>query len=173
MTKPERNASPAATEEAHVLDTLLQRPPAVPERVDSILIGHVDGVASDGTPCVRIEAFGLSGVPAASLTPIGAEHIGRKVALGFEGGNPRRPVILGLMFEPAQWVASAPSEAVSLDVVRENGRSIVTAEDELELRCGEARILLRADGRIYLRGNYITSHAEVGQRIRGGSVQLN
>ena len=169
----EQKPSLAATEETQVLDTLLRRPAAMPERVDSILIGHVDKIAPDGAPCVTIEAFGLSGIPAASLTAIGTEHVGKKVALGFEGGNPRRPIILGLMFEPAQWVANTASEAAPLDVVREDGRSIVTAEEELELRCGEARILLRADGRIYLRGNYITSHAEVGQRIRGGSVQVN
>jgi len=170
---PEQKSSPAATGETQVLDTLLQRPAATPERVDSILVGYIDGIAPDGAPYVTIETFGFTAVPAASLTPISTEHIGKRVALGFEGGNPRRPVILGLMFEPAQWTASSTPEAAPLDVVQEGGRSIITAEDELELRCGEARILMRADGRIYLRGSYITSHAEVGQRIRGGTVQLN
>ncbi|MCL2875047.1 MAG: DUF6484 domain-containing protein [Betaproteobacteria bacterium] len=168
--KPERSSS-VATDETP-LETLLQRPAALPERVDGILVGHVDKITPDGSPCVAIEAFGLAGVLAASLTPIAEEHIGKKVALGFEAGNPRRPIILGLMFEPAQWEA-ASSDPASLNVTHEDGRCVVSAEDELELRCGEALIRLRADGRIYLRGQYITSHADVGQRIRGGSVQIN
>jgi hypothetical protein len=52
-------------------------------------------------------------------------------------------------------------------------RHVVEAAQEIELRCGEAAIVLFADGRIQLRGTYITSHASATQRLVGGSVHLN
>jgi len=58
--------------------------------------------------------------------------------------------------------------------VRVDGQSVsVKAQNEIELRCGQAAIVLTADGRITLRGTYITSHASATQRILGGSVNLN
>ncbi len=52
-------------------------------------------------------------------------------------------------------------------------RVVLRAEHEIELRCGEAALILNADGRIQLRGTYITSHASATQRILGGSVNVN
>jgi hypothetical protein len=173
-------SSPAAAAEVAeatpLLETLLQRniasPTTPPERVEGIVIGRVEKIGPDACPYVVIDALGADSLPAASLISITAEHVGKMVALGFESANPRRPIILGLMFEPAQWAASSP-QANSLHVSQKGGRVLVQAETELELRCGEAVILLKSDGRITLRGGYITSHADATNRIRGGSVQLN
>lgn len=52
-------------------------------------------------------------------------------------------------------------------------RIVIEADQELELRCGEAILLLRRNGEIVIRGNYITSQATATQRIRGGSVHVN
>ena len=59
------------------------------------------------------------------------------------------------------------------DGVHLGHREVIEAAEELELRCGEACIVLTADGRIQLRGTYITSHASATQRIVGGSVHVN
>jgi hypothetical protein len=169
-----------------LLQTLLQRDvasrAAPPDRVEGIVIGRVEKIGADGCPWVVIDALGEDSLPAASLTQITAEHIGKMVALGFESANPQRPIILGLMFESGisgqgsgigeQWAASSP-EPESLRVTRKGGRTLIQARTELELRCGKAVIRLKSDGRITLRGGYITSHAEATNRIRGGSVQLN
>lgn len=61
----------------------------------------------------------------------------------------------------------------SLDVEVDGRQVTVRAEHELVLRCGEAAIVLHADGRIELRGTYITSQASATNRIRGGSIDLN
>jgi uncharacterized protein (DUF2345 family) len=66
-------------------------------------------------------------------------------------------------------VAPRPPAEVRVD----GERVVLQAEHEIELRCGEAAIVLSADGRITLRGTYITSHASATQRILGGSVNVN
>jgi len=57
--------------------------------------------------------------------------------------------------------------------IADGERVLIEAENEIELRCGEAAIILTKDGRILLRGAYISSHASATQRIRGGSIQIN
>ncbi|XLV72947.1 hypothetical protein ACKZDW_10540 [Ralstonia syzygii subsp. celebesensis] len=63
--------------------------------------------------------------------------------------------------------------SVSVEARVDGQRVVLSAEQEIELRCGEAAIILTADGQIQLRGNYITSYATATQRILGGSVNLN
>jgi hypothetical protein len=106
-----------------------------------------------------------------ALVALQAQDIGRRIALGFAAGEAHNPLILGLLHEAPGAVQISSPQPVSIE---QNGaRTVIEASDELELRCGEAIILLQADGRIQLRGTYITSHASAGQRIRGGSVQIN
>ena len=50
---------------------------------------------------------------------------------------------------------------------------VITADDEITLRCGESSITLTAAGKIILRGKYIVSRSSGVQRIKGGSVQIN
>ncbi len=139
-------------------------------KVDGVLIGVLSGLNSKGNPLVSSEHLDLKDIEARSLIAITEADCGRAVALGFEAGNPDFPIVLGFM----QIQESTPKISGNQVVVdTQEGRVVVTAEDELELRCGEAVILMQADGRITLRGEYITSHASAGQRIRGGSVQIN
>lgn len=158
---------PVATE--HPFGDLLRRNTGTtPAHADGVAIGRVDHVDEQGKPHVSIDTFGVRNIPARSLISVTPEHAGREVALGFESSDPRRPIILG-------WMLSASDHAAhSLPELRsEAGRLVIEAESELELRCGDAVILLEADGQLTIRGVSITSHASATQRIRGGSVQVN
>lgn len=159
----------------HSLDDLLQRPThtraQLPERIEGIVIGRLSALNSDGSACVDIPQFDLDTLPAPSLVALTAEHVGHPLALGFDSGNPHRPIILGLLHATAS--VADPKGRNELEVRRDAERIVIEAESELELRCGDAVILLTADGHIQLRGGYITSHATASQRIRGGSVQIN
>lgn len=117
---------------------------------------------------VAVPDFGLQGVAARSLCDLSETQVGQQVALGFEGADPLRPIVLGMMFKPPAQ-ASMPPRMLKVD-----GQDVVlSAQGSLELRCGEAVIRMEADGRIELRGTYVTSQASATQRIRGGSVQIN
>lgn len=154
-----------ATQTTDPLGELLQRAhvtPALPARAEGIALGELVAVQDNGALLVRIPAFGIEVPAAASLVPATADKVGQRVALGFEGADPMRPIVLGFLLDTAQ-----PG------VVADGERVLIEAEREIELRCGDAAILLTADGHITLRGSYVTSHASATQRIRGGSVQIN
>lgn len=113
--------------------------------------GTVCGVDSDGR--VQVEYNGQYAL-ADSLVPVAPDDSGRRCALVFADGDPTRPVLLGLLWEP--------------------GRALtLSATERLVLRCGEASLDLHADGRVRLKGNTLTSQAYGANRILGGSVHLN
>lgn len=65
----------------------------------------------------------------------------------------------------------APLTGVQASV---DGRRVeLTAQDEVVLKCGDASITLRRNGRIVIRGAYVESHAKGTNRIKGGSVLIN
>jgi hypothetical protein len=128
---------------------------------------------------VDIAAMGLQQLKAKSLAGLSAADIGRDVVLGFEAGDPACPIVLGAMLGSAGQAnlisdpAPTKAQAQPAEALIDGERVVLQAEHEIELRCGEAAIVLMADGRIQLRGTYITSHASATQRILGGSVNVN
>ena len=52
-------------------------------------------------------------------------------------------------------------------------RVVVCATESLELKCGEASIDLRADGKVMVRGEDVLLRAKGTQRIRAGTVSIN
>lgn len=99
---------------------------------------------------------------------------GRPILLGFLDGRADTPVIMSLasMAEPPAAVAAAEPE-VEVVVDGQPSTHVIEAREELQLRCGEATITLRADGTIKILGRDVTSWARRRQRIRGGSVAIN
>lgn len=49
----------------------------------------------------------------------------------------------------------------------------IESADTLSLKCGEASIDLRADGKVMIRGGDVLVRAKGTQRIRAGSVSIN
>ncbi len=113
----------------------------------------------------------------------------RGVVLTFEDGRPDAPIITGLLHDFAA-VTEAPqiwdkddeqaeqaehSESNLQDVeARFDGKRIeLEAADEIVLRCGQASIVLRRNGRIVIRGTYVETRSRGVNRIKGGSVQIN
>lgn len=84
-------------------------------------------------------------------------------ALLFERGDPSLPLIVGLVQPPAE------ARAAKVD----GKRVVLTGEEQVELRCGEASIVLTKDGKLVIRGAYVETRARGTNRIKGGSVQIN
>jgi hypothetical protein len=105
----------------------------------------------------------------------------QSVVLLFENGDPRLPIVAGLvppepgaallgslLHPPAPAAPAKPTEA------RVDGKRVVLeGEQEVVLRCGDASITLRRDGKLILRGAYIETTSKGLNRIRGGSVKIN
>lgn len=139
----------------------------VRERIEGVVIGVFLGFDADSPLVVFPGNTSETAVPARSLAELTSAMIGSEVALLFLEGDPGRPMIVGRIVDPARKGAPAP------EILRDGERVRITAKERVELRCGKASIILEKDGRITIRGSYLTSHASAANRIRGGSVNLN
>jgi hypothetical protein len=138
----------------------------VRERIEGVVIGIFLGFDAE-SPLVVFPGNPVeTAVPARSLTELTSAMIGAEVALLFQEGDPGRPLIIGRIVEPSR-KSPAPQ------VIRDGERVTINAEERIELRCGKATIIMEKDGRITIRGTYVTSHASATNRIRGGSVNIN
>lgn len=136
------------------------------DRIEGVVIGIFLGF-DDQSPLVVFPGNPVeTAVPARSLTELHSGMIGAEVALLFQEGDPRRPLIVGRIVEPSR-ASNTPQ------VIRDGERVVVTGQERVELRCGKASIIMEKDGHITIRGTYVTSHASAANRIRGGSVNLN
>jgi hypothetical protein len=142
--------------------------PPAPVALPSAILGWITAMDQERGPLVDFSGNENGPVPARLLIAVGeramkaAIETRQPVALVFEGGDPARPLIAGLV------QAGVTSEA------RVDGERIVlTGTQEVELRCGEASISLRKDGKLVIRGAYVESRAKGTNRIKGGSVQIN
>ena len=52
-------------------------------------------------------------------------------------------------------------------------RMIVSAKEQLVLKCGKASITLTNAGKVIIEGSYVVSRSTGTNRIKGGSIQLN
>ena len=129
----------------------------------NVVLGSVCGVHADGRPLISWRRADRTGVPAATvwLSPSidWSANLGLRVVLGFEDGDAARPVVLGAMSPPK---ASTTPRVIHLQ-----------SSEELVLECGQAKIALRADGRVSVIGGYLVSESTGPNKIRGGSVQIN
>jgi hypothetical protein len=68
---------------------------------------------------------------------------------------------------PAPVPPAAPAEPPDPEV------AIVRASERIEIRCGEAKIVLTKEGKILLNGSYLSLDSDGTVRVRGASVDLN
>lgn len=61
----------------------------------------------------------------------------------------------------------------TVEALVDGDQVVVEGRDEIVLRCGEASITLRRNGRVVVRGTYVETRSEGVNRIRGGAVQIN
>jgi hypothetical protein len=141
--------------------------------IHGVRIGTLVGLTDDGcTPLVMYSGQpGSAALPARATLDLHGAHIGREVVLMFEDGDPRRPLVMGCLTHKAAWPLTERPGQVEVDADGE--RLVVSAKDELVLRCGKASITLTKAGKVLIHGTYVSSRSSGVNRIKGGSVQLN
>ncbi|MBZ9961178.1 DUF6484 domain-containing protein [Mesorhizobium sp. BR1-1-14] len=135
-------------------------------RIDGVVIGLVIGIDGGMPLVVFVGNPRKTAIPARSLAELDSTAIGSEVALLFEGGDPTRPLVVGRIVEPLR-------KNKDLQILRDGERVSITADQRIELRCGQASIILEKDGRITIRGSQLTSQASGTNCIRGGAIHLN
>jgi hypothetical protein len=141
---------------------------AVAGAVTGVLVGFAD---NGQTPLVVYPGQrGTAAVAARTVADVQGAHIGKDVVLVFEDGDPGRPVIIGCVRQAEPTLPLRPS-TVEVDVDGE--RLVVSAQQQLVLRCGAASITMTSSGKIVIQGTYVSSRSAGVNRVKGGSVQIN
>ena len=140
-------------------------------------------VGCDASGEIVVEYDGRSNIPARVVSGVKRSELadpsnrGREVCLVFEQGDPARPIIVGVMEDRletmASMVLSSDGREQPKEMVIDGERLVLEGKEEIVLRCGSGSITLRKDGKIVIRGTHILSRASGPNRIKGGSVQIN
>lgn len=109
-------------------------------------------------------AEGRKPVPALSTVGLAPTDAGCRVVLAFEGSDPARPVIVGRLQAP-------PLAPVHCTVDGE--RVSIQAQRQIELRCGEASIVLTRAGKVLIKGNFVLTRSRGANKIKGAYVDIN
>ena len=148
-------------------------------RLDGVVIGTFVSLNNAGELLVDFPANPAGEpLPARSAVTLGKGEIGREMALLFEGGDPRRPIVMGLIQHPEKMPSTSADSLRSetqnsMDAEVDGERLVFTAKKEIVLRCGKASITLTRAGKVLIRGAYLLSRSSGVNRIKGGSVQIN
>lgn len=149
------------------LSQRLEQPGA---RLDGVVIGVLVGLNERRQPLVAFPGNPRrDGAVAKSTIQFGLQDIGFEVALLFENGDLRLPMVIGRIQNPARELAESPQVTADVD----GERLTFSANREIVLKCGKASITLTRAGKVILRGNYLLSRSSGVNRIKGGSVQIN
>ena len=148
--------------------------------------GHLVGLDATNTLLVDYPGNTAGPLPARLAVAVDARTLQsavaqrQKVVLLFENGDPRLPFIMGLIQEPTTTplldalLESPPAQPRPSTEARVDGkRVVIEGQDEIVLKCGEASITLRRNGKVIVKGTYLESRASGTHRIKGGTVEIN
>jgi hypothetical protein len=139
----------------------------------NIIVGKLIGLITDGgTPLVTYPGqCGTTAIQARSVVDLYAHNIGQTVVLMFENADLWRPIIMGVIREGE--VKSMSEQLGQIEVNADGERHLVSAKEQIVLRCGKASITLTKAGKVIIQGTYVLSRSSGANRIKGGSIQLN
>jgi hypothetical protein len=141
---------------------------------DSVVIGMIVGFHKGTVPKVSFQDCPLEqGLEARTTVSFTSSDIGKQVALLFESGNPKKPVIIGKIQVPVRVAPEQMNALQKIDATLDGERLTFTAGSEIVLRCGKASITLTRAGKIIIRGAYLLNRSSGVNKIKGASVQIN
>jgi hypothetical protein len=149
--------------------------------------GTGEGATRAGTVTARLHAFDFDEqplligvpdlpdelVPARTTVPLLQAHIGSTVVLLFEHGDPRLPIIVGVLQQPYSSVRTVKNPSKLVSVQMDDRALLLTAEREIVLRCGDASITLTRAGKVLIKGKYLLSRSSGYNKIKGAAVDIN
>jgi len=144
-----------------------------PTQQTGVIVGELIAISDEGqTPLVCYpDQPGTAAIAARTTIDLQGRHIGQQVVLMFEGNDLAKPIIMGVIQGKTGWPLDKQPNQV--EVYADGERMIVSAKEQLVLRCGKASITLTKAGKVLIKGSYVLSRSSGVNRIKGGSVQLN
>jgi Domain of unknown function (DUF6484) len=108
--------------------------------------------------------------PARTTVELTRSDLAREVVVVFEGGDARRPIVVGRLRDISATQSPGPRQ---LDIKSDGQRVVVSAPAELVLQCGKASITLTRAGKVLIQGEYVSNRSAGVMRIKGGAVEIN
>ncbi len=170
---PEAEAAPEATPE-WLRGALAPREGAAGSTVHT---GHLAGIDDEGRllfePEGGGEAFAVGiGADLSDGVLVRAVRRRRRALVVRTADETPRWLLVGLVRERIGEDARAARPG-KLEVTVDGERVKLEAEHDIELKCGQASITLRYDGRIEVRGTHILSSSRGPNRVKGATIALN
>ena len=138
-----------------------------------IIVAELIGITNEG--CTPLVCYpnqpGSAALQARTTVDLHGKHIGQQVVLMFEANDLAKPIIMGVLQGAEGWPLDQHPAQVEVDA--DGQRMMVSAKEQLVLRCGKASITLTRAGKILIEGTYVLSRSSGANRIKGGSVQIN
>jgi hypothetical protein len=131
--------------------------------LDKVVSGEIVVRQRDGQISIDYPQNPLGPLPARTL--VEDLHLGARVLLAFDGGDPARPIVLGIIHDRAR----AEGQTIHLKAKR----IVLEAQDELLLQCGEGSFAARRDGNVNVKGKNVVSRATRTNKVRGATVLIN
>lgn len=181
-----------ATSAGVAVEGRYERPTAAATAFAPVVVGRLLSGSTPAAPLVDFPGNGHGPTRARAALPLDVATVDRAVATGqgavlvFENGDPRLPIVTGMIWDgqpvtPFQelLIASRPAASKAtatrapLEARLDGERVILEGKREVVLKCGQASITLRSDGKMVLRGAYIETYAKGLNRIKGAMVKIN
>jgi hypothetical protein len=143
-----------------------------------IVTGHLEGIDDEGRILFVAEQGDGVPVPVAIGVPISdgvlipAARNRQRALVVRTDESPPNWVLIGLVRERVSSTArdAAPGE---LEVKMDGETLRLTAEREIELRCGNASLILRQSGRVILKGTHVVTSSRGPLKVKGATVEIN
>lgn len=183
--RPDRETPPlasAATPSAMVADSVpewlhgpLARRDGAPE--PTLVTGHLTGIDDGGRPLFLAEGAQASiavaiGISSPDGVIVRAARRQQRALVARTTDEAPRWVLVGLVRDRVS-AASRDAKHGRLELTVDGEKLKLEAEHDIELRCGQASITLRYDGRIEVRGTHILSASRGPNRVKGATIALN
>jgi hypothetical protein len=137
------------------------------------VIARFTGFDQDDRPLlVGLPGLAHEVVPARTTISLRQGTAGAQVVVLLEQGNPRQPIIMGVLQERAVHPESHAAASV-VAVKADEDRIVVSAEREIVLSCGKASITLTRAGKVLIKGAYVLTRSSGYNKIKGAVVDIN
>jgi hypothetical protein len=137
----------------------------------SMTVGTLVALEDRLMPVVLLAGPDLKAVRSRSILSLSVHDIGREVLVAFVEGDLTQPVVVGRLIDECARPLGDDRPEVEVDA---DGRSlVVSAKNEIVLRCGKASITLTNAGKVVIRGTYVVSRSSGVNRVKGGTVEIN
>ncbi len=144
---------------------------------NALVKGTIAAIEADGVIWVLVSKDPRKPIQARTLVDIDPTAIGNDVLLSFDDTSDDRPIILGLIQDRCKKKTNRERTYLDRDQVDacyiDKERVEIEAKKEIVMRCGDASVTLRKDGKIIIKGIQVISRAKGANKIRGAAVTIN